>query len=104
MFDQQSAIRLIREYVSVCNQKNIHFNKVILFGSYVSGNATKDSDINVLLVSDQFTNNSFDNWRFLSPITAKFYDVEPHPYPTSNYLKGDPFIDEINKTGIEIKI
>ncbi len=35
----------------------------------------------------------------------KFWkDIEPHPYPTSKFKKGDPFIDEIKKTGIEIKV
>ncbi|MFA4853528.1 MAG: nucleotidyltransferase domain-containing protein [Bacteroidales bacterium] len=101
---QQNIIKLIKAYVDFCNTKNIHFNKVILFGSYAKDTAGKDSDIDVLLVSDQFTDNTFDNWRSLAPVTAKFYNIEPHPYPTSYFLKGDPFITEIKKYGIEIKI
>jgi len=103
MLTQQNAIKLVKEYVNLCYKNNIYFTKIILFGSFVSGNANKDSDIDVLFVSDQFTDNTFENWRTLSPITAKFYDIEPHPYPTDYFEKSDPFIEEIKKTGIEIK-
>ncbi len=104
MLTKKSAINLIKEYVKHCYKNNIYFKKVILFGSFVSGNVNKDSDIDVLLVSDQFTDNTFENWRTLSPITAKFFDIEPHPYPTDYFKKGDPFIEEIKKKGIEIKV
>jgi hypothetical protein len=36
--------------------------------------------------------------------TAHLFDVEPHPYPVKNFEIGDPFIDEVKRAGIEIKI
>ena len=38
----------------------------------------------------------------LAPVTAQLYDIEPHPYPTDAYLSKDPFVDEVDRTGIEI--
>jgi len=102
MVNQSTAVELVRHYVQLCNGRNIYFNKVILFGSVVAGTARPESDIDVLLVSDQFTHDSIHNWRMLAPVTAQLYDIEPHPYPTDAYLRRDPFVDEVDRTGIEI--
>jgi uncharacterized protein len=99
---QRAAIRLAKRYIEMCNEMNLPIKKAYLFGSYSKGTAHADSDIDLLLVSDKFRNNTLDNWKMLSPITAKLYDVEPHPYPIKNFLKGDPFLTEVLKTGIEI--
>ncbi len=102
MVNQSTAVELIKQYVLLCNRRNIHFNKVILFGSVAAGTARPDSDVDVLLVSDQFTHDSIQNWRMLAPITAQLYNIEPHPYPTDAYLRKDPFVNEVDRTGIEI--
>ena len=104
MFTKKAAIEKIREYVKLCNERNIFFKKIILFGSIAQNTTDENSDIDVLFVSDQFSNNTLENWRALAPVTSKIYDIEPHPYPTENFIKGDPFIDEIKKAGIEIKV
>ena len=102
MVNQSAAVDLVKQYVHLCNGRNIYFNKVILFGSVAAGTARPESDIDVLLVSDQFTHDSIQNWRMLAPVTAQLYDIEPHPYPTDAYLRKDPFVDEVDRTGIEI--
>ena len=102
MADQKVAIELVKRYVEQCLERNIRFQKVILFGSTIKGNAHEYSDIDVLLVSDQFTDNSLDNWKILAPVTAKNFDIEPHPYPTASFKKGDPFLEEVLQTGVEV--
>ena len=99
---QRAAIKLAKRYIEMCNEINLPIQKGYLFGSYSKGTAHADSDIDLLLVSDKFRNNTLDNWQMLSPITAKLYYIEPHPYPVKNFLKGDPFLEEVLKTGIEI--
>ena len=101
---RKDAIKIINEYVKACNERKIFFKKIILFGSVVRGTNHEYSDIDILLVSDQFTNNSFLNWKMLVPVTSKFIDVEPHPFYTEYFEKSDPFIDHIKKTGIEIEL
>lgn len=102
--NRAAAVRLARRYVEMCKQINLPISKAILFGSQAKGTTHDDSDIDLLLVSDRFKNNTLDNWKMLAPVTARLYDVEPHPYPEKNFLKGDPFIDEVKRTGIEIRI
>jgi len=104
MLNRKRSINLIHDYVRHCKERNIQIKKVILFGSYANGKADEFSDIDIVLVSDQFTDNSYFNWKMLVPVNVKFVDIEPHPFSSSYFRKGDPFIDEIKKTGIEIKI
>jgi predicted nucleotidyltransferase len=98
------AIKLATEYIEMCNQSGISISNAILFGSQISGSASNESDIDLLLVSNKFRNNTLENWKILSPVTARLFDIEPHPYPTAKFKKGDPFLDEIKRTGIEIKV
>ncbi len=91
-----------KRYIAACNEMNIPVQKAILFGSQVRGTATKNSDIDLLLVSSKFKSNTLDNWKLLSPVTARFYQVEPHPYPMKNFKLGDPFVNEVKKYGFEI--
>lgn len=97
-----AAIRIAKKYIAMCNQNGLPISKAILFGSVINGNSTADSDIDLLLVSDKFITDSFMNWKMLAPVTAKYFDIEPHPYPTKNFKMGDPFLSEVLKTGIEI--
>ena len=99
-----AAVNLAILYINKCRQKNIPISTAILFGSQATGTAHGDSDIDLLLVSNRFTQNTLENWKMLAPITAHLYEVEPHPYPEENFKRGDPFIDEIKRTGIEIKV
>ena len=101
---RKDAISLAKKYIEQCRQMNVTIQKAILFGSVSTGTAHNNSDIDLLLVSTMFKNNSLDNWKMLAPVTALLFEVEPHPYPYANFIKGDSFIDEIKKTGIEIKI
>jgi predicted nucleotidyltransferase len=102
MLNQESAINTINRFISACNKNNISFNKVILFGSLAKGNYNENSDIDLALVSDQFSGNPFSDWHLLSPINIKFSEIEPHPFTTQYFEESDPFIEEIKRTGIEI--
>ena len=101
---KSTALKLANQYIEMCRLSGININKAFLFGSYSKGTSQSESDIDVLLVGDSFINNTFENWKMLAPITARLYDVEPHPYPTKMFIKGDPFVDEIKRTGIEINL
>jgi predicted nucleotidyltransferase len=102
--NRRSAIKLAKQFVGKCNERGLEIKKAMLFGSYVTGIPDNNSDIDLLLVSDKFSNNTLDNWKLLAPITAKLYDIEPHPYPVKRFLKGDPFVEVVKQTGIEIRV
>ena len=56
------------------------------------------------LVADEFTGNGFDDPVYFGHIKNKkpFLPIVAKTYPTAYFKKGDPFIEEIERTGIGI--
>jgi len=80
----------------------LNFYKVFIFGSVAKNMMHEWSDIDLVLVSDQFGENVFDNLKLYSKINIKYPTIETHPYPTNYFRTGDDFINEIIKESIEI--
>lgn len=60
--------------------KTIEIDQVIIFGSYLEGTATKDSDIDVIVVSDDFKNMSEDDRLTLLYRASRFIEPDIHPW------------------------
>jgi predicted nucleotidyltransferase len=103
MLTREIAIAKAIEFITSCRSHNIIFKNVILFGSVLSGEATANSDIDLLLVSDSFGYDKWENAKLIAPINKHFSSIDAHTFPTEYYLEGDPLINEIKRTGIEIK-
>lgn len=102
MVTREIAINTAKSFVSECKSNGLTFYKVFLFGSAVKGLLHEWSDIDLLLISDQFNDNVFDNLKLYSKINIKYPIIETHPYPTNYFKDGDSFINEVIKEGIEI--
>ena len=103
MVNREAAIKTAKTFIKECQTAGLEFYRVLLFGSYAKNKIDDSSDIDLLLISDQFTNNVFDNLKLYSKINIKFPIIETHPYSTSHYLSGDDFINEIEKESIVIE-
>ncbi len=102
MVTRDSAIKTAKSFVHECQLNGLTFYKVLIFGSVAKDNIRQWSDIDLLLISDQFNDNVFDNLKLYSKINIKYPIIETHPFPTNYYINGDSFIDEIKKDCIEI--
>ena len=102
MVTREAAIKTAQSFVHDCRLNGLSFYKVLLFGSYAKNNAHEWSDIDLLLVSDHFSDNVFDNLKLYSKINIKYPNIETHPYPTAYYQIGDDFLTEILKESVEI--
>lgn len=102
MVTRESAIKTAQYFINDCNSIGLTFFRVFLFGSMAKGNIHEWSDIDLLLISDQFNDNVFDNLKLYSKINIKYPIIETHPYPTNYFLDGDSFINEVIKESIEI--
>jgi predicted nucleotidyltransferase len=102
MVTRENAIKTAQSFVRECLGHGLSFYKVFLFGSYAKDLAHEWSDIDLLLVSDQFGDNIFDNLKLYSKINIKYPIIETHPYPTEYFRTGDDFIAEILKECVEI--
>jgi predicted nucleotidyltransferase len=99
---QETALNLAKSFIKECLSNGLTFYKVFLFGSVARNQASEWSDIDLLLISDAFSDNVFDNLKLYSRINIKYPLIETHPYPTKYYLEGDDFINEISKYSIEV--
>lgn len=103
MVTRESAINTAKSFVRDCKSNGLEFEKVLLFGSMVKNENNEWSDIDLLLISDQFGDNVFENLTLYSKVNIKYPIIETHPFPTKYYLEGDDFISEILKNCIEIE-
>ena len=107
MVTQQAAIATAKAFVQDILATGFRLKKAILFGSFVRNEQLKWSDIDIALVADEFLGvASIDISHFLSVkiSTRKYTPIEPHTFPTDYFEQGDPFIDEIKRTGIELPL
>lgn len=81
--------------------------KVVLFGSYARGEATPASDIDILVVLDNFKNTYKESSR-LSPLLANLslkYNIVPFclPIRSVEYEKADtPLLVNVQREGIVV--
>lgn len=102
MLTREIAINQANEFIKACINHGIKIDKAILFGSVAKNQLREDSDIDLALVSSQFSKNFIQNNKLTSKINIKFPMIEVHHFNSSYYENGDEFIDEINKTGFEV--
>ncbi len=106
MLTRKTAIERVRNFAIELKSGGLHLRSVILFGSYAYNKQTEWSDIDVAIVADEFTGDGFNDARYFARINNKkpYILIETSTYSTNSFKKGDPFIEEIKRTGIPIKL
>ena len=104
MLNRDAVIEIVRNYAQDIKLQGVNLRTVILYGSFAKGTQHEWSDIDVALVADEFTGLYFNDSNLFSFITIKkpYIRIEAKTYPTEYFNHGDPFINEIIKTGIRI--
>jgi len=103
MLTQDAAIETVRNYANEIRLCGVNLRNVVLYGSFAKGTQHEWSDIDVALVADEFTGLPDDHYLFpYIGIKKPYIRIETKTYPTEYFDQGDPFIEEIKKTGIEI--
>jgi uncharacterized protein len=103
---QTDVINITKKYLNNLSRMGIPIYKAYLYGSYARNEATEESDIDVLIISDDY--NSFDlkkkslAWAATDGIDLR---IEPYTIGTNRLLSDDSFIlNQALKEGIEITI
>jgi len=104
MLTKRTAIKTAKQFLAQCNKLPIKIDRAILFGSMVKGKVNDESDIDLALFSEQFTDNILTNLDLIGPINIHYPDIDVHTYPSDYYLQKDLMMEEIRKTGIEITV
>ena len=97
------VIEIIRKYIRELESHNIPVQEVILFGSYAGKNPRSESDIDLAVISEVFTEDRFETRRRIVPLRRKIDNrIEPIPFTPTRFAQGGILADEIKKTGIKI--
>lgn len=75
--------------------------RMILFGSYAKGTVHKDSDIDVAIWAKGFTGARVIDIERVASIISRYSLVQLHPFNHTDTASENPFIEEIEHTGID---
>ncbi|MDC1068282.1 nucleotidyltransferase domain-containing protein [Candidatus Kapabacteria bacterium] len=94
---------IIKEYVKKLNEKSIPIEKAILFGSQSNGTAKVDSDIDLMLVTQDRIPKKISSRTAWLTADEIDYRIEPIVVTKSKYEANDTvLVDLVHKTGISI--
>lgn len=83
-------------------KEQINIKNIYLYGSYAKNTFTKDSDIDIAVVGDDFSGDTIEDTLLLMKMRRKVdYRIEPRPFKTDDFNSSNPFVNEIKK-GIKI--
>lgn len=102
MYSSRAAIIIANQFVHECVQNGLKVDKAFLFGSYSRNEQHKWSDIDLALVSANFTSNFLENSHLTLDAKIKYPDVEVHAFSVEDFTEENPFVKEIIKTGIPL--
>lgn len=90
----------INAYLRLLHQDKLPIQQVFLFGSWAKGTASKDSDIDLCIISKDFS--KIDPWQYLwtKRIELDDYVIQPVGFHLKDFRDEDPLAYEIKKTGI----
>ena len=104
MVTQSTALKIVQDYLQEVRALGIGVEKAVLFGSFAKNQQNEWSDIDLALFADDFIGMAaFDKERFRTlHVLPKFMSIEAHTFPSSRWEEGDPFVEEIKRTGMEV--
>ncbi|TES92821.1 MAG: nucleotidyltransferase domain-containing protein [Candidatus Cloacimonadota bacterium] len=103
--DKKRINQIIKKYLEILEANNLKVKDVFLFGSCIKGNFDENSDIDLAIVSDDFTGDSIDNQFLLMKLCRKVdISIEPHPFVSEDFTDDNPFAREIIRTGERVKL
>ncbi|MGQ9569597.1 MAG: nucleotidyltransferase domain-containing protein [Thermodesulfovibrionales bacterium] len=99
------AVEAAKKFLRLLRDANINVERAILFGSHVRGIGRKWSDIDIAIVSPDFSGIRFSDSKMMVPLVLRSDTrIEVHPFRAEDFTEEDAFVKEIIKTGLELKV
>ena len=100
---KNEVIDILRKYIYLLRAEGITVDKAFLYGSYLSNTATNDSDIDLMIVTENENDDYLAGkiWSLTQKVNSK---IEPFLVGTNRFNSDDisPLIDLVKRTGLEI--
>ena len=92
----------LKKYIEKISQY-YKIEAIILFGSYAKGTENEDSDIDIAIISSDFSDIIEDGAKLIGLTWKIDTRIEPHPITTEDYQDvSNPFVREVVDTGIKV--
>ncbi len=91
-------------YIKLIREKYSNLENAYLFGSFAKGQQSKESDIDLALIFKDLESSERFNIQVQLMLLATQIDsrIEPHPISSTDFYSNNPFVTEIQNTGIKI--
>ena len=84
-------------------QKKYSIREAYLYGSFAKGTSYKWSDIDLAIISPDFSEDLFEDRLYLMRIAASIDDrIEARPFKKKLFNRNDPLVAEIQKNGVKL--
>lgn len=105
MAPRSDKVKIVNDFVSIFKKDRIKISRAILFGSHTKGTATPWSDIDMALVSEDFSGLPFYDRQKLNPFILQVSSsIEVHPFRPDEFTPDNPFVAEIIQTELQVPI
>ena len=92
----------VQKFLGVVNRR-YRIQAAYLYGSQAKGTATSWSDIDVAIVSADFSDDLFEERIALMQLAASIDDrIEPRPFTVKTFNENDPLGSEIQRHGVRV--
>jgi len=101
---QSDYYKVLKKYVEVIEENGVKVEEMYFFGSRARGDEKKWSDLDVCVVSSDFTGDGVEDNKRLFYWATKVSDlIEPHAFLPEEFSdKYNFFANEIKRTGVKI--
>lgn len=99
--DKKTVLKIISDFETALKGENINSEKIVLFGSYSDGSFHDGSDIDLVVISDDFHGKGY--WERLEILTSAVYKVfmpiEAVAVTNEEWQKGNSMVIDFAKDG-----
>jgi len=96
-----AVLKIIGHFKDALEKKGIKIERIVLYGSYAAGTQREGSDIDLVVISDDFSGLGY--WQRIDLLSAAIYEVfkpiEAVAMTRAEWEKGDSFIVDFARNG-----
>ncbi len=100
---KNEVIAILRTYIYLLRSEGISVDKAFLYGSYLNNTATSESDIDLMIVTENDADDYLAGkiWNLTRKVNSR---IEPFLVGTKRFYSDDnsPLVDLVKRTGLEI--
>ncbi len=99
--DKKAVIDTVAEFRKSIERKGVKISRIVLFGSYATGANRRGSDIDLVVISEDFAGKTY--WERIDIISDAVYEVfqpiEATALTDEEWRSGDYFVCEYARNG-----